>query len=107
MGIRPAAHDNGTGLSGKNRVDVEQQRALAEPIGDSKIFGRLVRQRRKALGLRQKALALAVDVGERMIADLEADKETCQLGKAGLRPRGRHPPRGRRCGTAPPDRRWL
>jgi y4mF family transcriptional regulator len=53
-----------------------------EPIGDPKTFGRLVRQRRKALGLRQKELALAVNVGERMIVDLEAGKETCQLGKA-------------------------
>ena len=53
-----------------------------EPIGDPEAFGQLVRQRRKALGLRQKELALAVGVGERMVVDLEAGKETCQLGKA-------------------------
>ena len=52
------------------------------PISDSKAFGELVRRRRKALGLRQKELALAVGVGERMVIDLEAGKETCQLGKA-------------------------
>jgi y4mF family transcriptional regulator len=53
-----------------------------ESISNARAFGNLVRQRRKALGLRQKELALAVGVGERMIVDLEAGKETCQLGKA-------------------------
>ena len=53
-----------------------------ESIGDAKAFGPLVQQRRKALGLHQKELALAVGVGERMVVDLEAGKETCQLGKA-------------------------
>lgn len=53
-----------------------------EPISDSRTFGNLIRQRRKALGLRQKELALTVGVGERMVVDLEAGKETCQLGKA-------------------------
>ena len=56
--------------------------AAVEPISDTKAFGHLVRQRRKALGLRQQELALAVGVGERMVVDLEAGKKTCQLGKA-------------------------
>jgi y4mF family transcriptional regulator len=45
-------------------------------------FGTLIRQRRKALRLTQEELALAVNVGPRFIAELEAGKATCQLGKA-------------------------
>lgn len=45
-------------------------------------FGVLIRKRRKALRLTQEELALAVNVGPRFIAELEAGKATCQLGKA-------------------------
>lgn len=45
-------------------------------------FGSLVRSRRQALGITQRDLALAVNVGERFIVDLESGKPTCQLGKA-------------------------
>ncbi|MBF0335892.1 MAG: helix-turn-helix transcriptional regulator [Alphaproteobacteria bacterium] len=45
-------------------------------------FGGLIRARRQALGLTQRDLALAVNVGERFIVDLEGGKPTCQLGKA-------------------------
>lgn len=45
-------------------------------------FGALIRRRRKALRLTQEDLALAVNVGPRFIAELEAGKPTCQLGKA-------------------------
>ncbi|MBF0304207.1 MAG: helix-turn-helix transcriptional regulator [Alphaproteobacteria bacterium] len=45
-------------------------------------FGNLIRARRQALGLTQRDLALAVNVGERFIVDLEGGKPTCQLGKA-------------------------
>ncbi|UEM25128.1 helix-turn-helix domain-containing protein (plasmid) [Skermanella mucosa] len=45
-------------------------------------FGSLVRLRRQALGMTQRDLALAVNVGERFIVDLESGKPTCQLGKA-------------------------
>jgi HTH-type transcriptional regulator/antitoxin HipB len=45
-------------------------------------FGALIRERRRALGLTQEELALAVNVGPRFIAELEAGKPTCQLGKA-------------------------
>lgn len=45
-------------------------------------FGSLVRSRRQALGMTQRDLALAVNVGERFIVDLESGKPTCQLGKA-------------------------
>jgi HTH-type transcriptional regulator / antitoxin HipB len=45
-------------------------------------FGALIRERRKALKLTQEELALTVNVGPRFIAELEAGKPTCQLGKA-------------------------
>jgi y4mF family transcriptional regulator len=45
-------------------------------------FGALVRRRRQVLGLTQRDLALAVNVGERFIVDLEGGKATCQIGKA-------------------------
>jgi HTH-type transcriptional regulator / antitoxin HipB len=45
-------------------------------------FGALIRSRRQALGMTQRDLALAVNVGERFIVELESGKPTCQLGKA-------------------------
>jgi ribosome-binding protein aMBF1 (putative translation factor) len=41
-----------------------------------------VRERGRALGLRQRALTLLAQVGKRFIADLEAGRPTCRLGKA-------------------------
>jgi len=45
-------------------------------------FGSALMRARKALGLTQRELALAIGVGERFIVDLEAGKPTAQLGKA-------------------------
>ena len=45
-------------------------------------FGRLIRERREALGMRQDDLALATGVGRRFVIDLEAGKPSCQLGKS-------------------------
>ena len=45
-------------------------------------FGASVAEARKALGLTQRDLALAIGSGERFIVDLEAGKPTAQLGKA-------------------------
>lgn len=42
--------------------------------------GRLVRSRRKALGLRQDELALAAGTGRRFIGELERGKRTLRLG---------------------------
>lgn len=49
---------------------------------DSVELGRIVRQERKAQGLRQDELAAACGVGVRFIVDLEAGKPTLQLEKA-------------------------
>jgi DNA-binding XRE family transcriptional regulator len=56
-------------------------------------FGRLIRERREHLRIRQDDLALTSGVGRTFLIDLEAGKPTCQLGKSlvvaialGLRP---------------------
>ena len=51
-------------------------------ITTAREFGQLVAKARKALGITQRELALAINVGERFIVELEAGKPTCQLGKA-------------------------
>lgn len=51
-------------------------------IEDATQFGTAVATARKALGLTQRELALAINSGERFIVDLEAGKPTAQLGKA-------------------------
>ena len=51
-------------------------------IATAKDFGDTLTRARKALGLTQRELALAIGVGERFIVELEAGKATAQLGKA-------------------------
>jgi len=47
----------------------------------AKSLGRLIRDRRKSLGMKQAELALVSSTGVRFISDLENGKETCQLGR--------------------------
>ena len=47
-----------------------------------KDLGKIVRDTRKKLGVRQKDLALTSGTGLRFVIDLEKGKETCQIGKA-------------------------
>lgn len=49
---------------------------------DARAFGQLVRERRKALGLRQEDVVLATGVGRRYLIELEAGKPTARLGPA-------------------------
>ncbi|MGB0670082.1 MAG: hypothetical protein ACPGNT_01185 [Rhodospirillales bacterium] len=56
--------------------------SMIPAITSAKQFGQLVRDRRKALKMTQRELALAISVGERFIVELEQGKETCQLGKS-------------------------
>lgn len=51
-------------------------------ISTSIEFGMQLARARRALGLTQRDLALAIGVGERFIVDLEGGKPTSQLGKA-------------------------
>ena len=61
-----------------------QNRAPIIPTGmmDAGKIGALVREERKAQGLRQVELAAASGVGVRFLAELEAGKPTAQIGKA-------------------------
>ncbi len=45
-------------------------------------FGKMVRARRREVGITQRDLAAAVAAGERFIVDLEAGTPTCPPGKA-------------------------
>lgn len=51
-------------------------------ITTSKSLGLLIREERKAQGLTQEQLAGLTGVGVRFVRELEAGKESCQLGRA-------------------------
>ncbi len=51
-------------------------------ILDSKSFGLLIRIERRAQKLTQEQLAGVAGVGVRFVRELEAGKESCQLGRA-------------------------
>jgi y4mF family transcriptional regulator len=53
-----------------------------QAVADSKSLGSLVRQERKAQGLTQEELAGLTGVGVRFVRELEAGKESCQVGLA-------------------------
>ena len=55
---------------------------MLEHIQTAAQFGAAMARARRALGLTQRDLALAIGVGERFIVELEAGKPTAQLGKA-------------------------
>ena len=48
----------------------------------TRAFGEVLRKKRKALGVKQKDLAMASGTGLRLIIDLEKGKPTSQMGKA-------------------------
>lgn len=45
-------------------------------------IGSIIQKNRKSQGLTQPQLAMACGTGIRFIVDIEAGKETCQIGKA-------------------------
>ncbi len=51
-------------------------------IADSKSLGLLIRQERRAQSLTQEELAGLTGVGVRFVRELEAGKESCQIGRA-------------------------
>ncbi len=53
-----------------------------QTIKDSKSLGLLIRKERKAQKLTQEQLAGLTGVGIRFVRELEAGKESCQLGRA-------------------------
>ena len=48
----------------------------------TKEIGLIIQKNRKSRGLTQPQLAMACGTGIRFIVDIEAGKETCQIGKA-------------------------
>lgn len=53
-----------------------------QAITDSKSLGALIRKERKAQKLTQEQLAGLTGVGVRFVRELEAGKESCQIGRA-------------------------
>ncbi|PKL76423.1 MAG: transcriptional regulator [Candidatus Melainabacteria bacterium HGW-Melainabacteria-1] len=53
-----------------------------DPIYDVSVFGKVIKQRRKALGYTQAQVANLCGTGIRFISDLENGKPTIELGKA-------------------------
>jgi y4mF family transcriptional regulator len=53
-----------------------------QAIVDSKSFGLLIRAERKAQKLTQEQLAALTGVGVRFVRELEAGKDSCQIGRA-------------------------
>lgn len=49
---------------------------------EAQSFGRMIRDRRKALGMRQEDVIFATGVGRRYLIDLEAGKPTAWIGPA-------------------------
>ncbi|KAB2689266.1 helix-turn-helix domain-containing protein [Brucella pseudogrignonensis] len=53
-----------------------------QTISDTKSLGLLIRTERKAQRLTQEQLAALTGVGIRFLRELEAGKESCQVGRA-------------------------
>lgn len=53
-----------------------------QTIADTKSLGLLIRKERKAQGLTQEQLAGLTGVGVRFVRELEAGKDSCQIGRA-------------------------
>lgn len=49
---------------------------------EAEAFGRLIRERRKELGMRQEDVVMATGVGRRYLIELESGKPTARLGPA-------------------------
>ena len=50
-------------------------------VSDPATLGRVIRDTRRALGLKQPGLALSAGVGVRFLVDIENGKPTAQIGK--------------------------
>lgn len=53
-----------------------------QTITDTKSLGHLIRRERKAQRLTQEQLAGLTGVGVRFVRELEAGKDSCQIGRA-------------------------
>ena len=55
---------------------------IVDKIQDSKLFGSLIRKKRKDQRLTQEELAALAGVGVRFVRELERGKENCRIGLA-------------------------
>jgi transcriptional regulator with XRE-family HTH domain len=63
-------------------METEENSIDQRASGTASAFGTMIRDRRKALKMRQDQLALATGVGRRFLIELEAGKPSCQLGRS-------------------------
>ena len=54
---------------------------MLKAVSDPAMLGRVVRDRRRALGLTQPDLALSAGVGVRFLVEIERGKPSAQIGK--------------------------
>lgn len=62
-------------------LDIFPDREMEYQMNDIAMIGRIIRDERKELGLRQDELAAASGVGLRFLVELERGKPTVQMGK--------------------------
>jgi y4mF family transcriptional regulator len=55
---------------------------IMQSLNDTKGLGAILRKARKAQGLTQEQLAGLTGVGPRFVRELEAGKDSCQIGRA-------------------------
>jgi transcriptional regulator with XRE-family HTH domain len=63
-------------------MDDDENTLGRRAIETASAFGSMIRNRRKALNMRQDQLALATGVGRRFLIELESGKPSCQLGRS-------------------------
>jgi HTH-type transcriptional regulator / antitoxin HipB len=66
---------------GRNRKNINQEPAYGK-ISSPEELGRIIRFKRKEIGVRQEIAAGMAGVGTKFLSQLENGKETAELGKA-------------------------
>lgn len=64
-----------------NCVTLSASNTACTPVADTRSLGAVIRQRRKALGLRQDAVAMAAGVGVMFVSALERGKPSAEVEK--------------------------
>jgi DNA-binding XRE family transcriptional regulator len=78
--LTPAAQYSRSGTLDEHMMNESAVDRTASQLASE--FGAVIRNRRKALKMRQDQLALATGVGRRFLIDLESGKPSCQLGRS-------------------------
>jgi y4mF family transcriptional regulator len=69
-------------LSAKEPAIIVPRGMIMRAVTSSQDLGKLIREERRAQGLTQEQLAGLTGVGVRFVRELEAGKDSCQLGRA-------------------------